>query len=160
MKWSQIDFTSKTLRTIRKKTKKKDRPARIIPLNAAAVEILTRRAKVQSLSGYVFFNTAGNKIDAGKLKKTFKKACEDSGIASFRFHDLRHTFATRLDQRGVDLYKIAKLLGHEDISTTQRYAHHCSESLRYGVEILDNKATSVLEEKSATLREKRKRKKG
>ena len=160
LKWSQIDFTSKTLRTIRKKTKKKDRPARIIPLNAAAVEILTRRAKVQSLSGYVFFNTVGNKIDAGKLKKTFKKAWEDSGIASFRFHDLRHTFATRLAQRGVDLYKIAKLLGHEDISTTQRYAHHCSESLRDGVEILDNQATSVLEEKPATLREKRKRKKG
>jgi hypothetical protein len=61
----------------------------------------------------------------------------------------RHTFATRLAQRGVDLYKIAKLLGHEDISTTQRYAHHCSESLRDGVEILDNQATSVLE--AATL---------
>jgi len=85
---------AQVIRNQRKKTKKKDRPRRIIPHNAAAVEILTRRAKVQSLSGYVFFNTAGNKIDAGKLKKTFKKACEDSGIASFRFHDLRHTFIT------------------------------------------------------------------
>jgi hypothetical protein len=41
------------------------------------------------------------------------------------------------DQKGVDLYKVAKLLGHADISTTQRYAHHYPESLRDGVEILD-----------------------
>ncbi|MBE0427385.1 MAG: tyrosine-type recombinase/integrase [Nitrospirae bacterium] len=43
---------------------------------------------------------------------------------------------TRLAQAGVDLYKIAKLLGHNDISTTQRYAHHCPESLRSSVDIL------------------------
>jgi integrase len=49
-----------------------------------------------------------------------------------------HTFATRLAQAGVDLYRIAKLLGHNDISTTQRYAHHCPESLRSGVDVLQN----------------------
>lgn len=55
----------------------------------------------------------------------------------FTFHDLRHTFATRLVQKGVDLYKVSKLLGHKDIATTQRYAHHYPESLRDGVNILD-----------------------
>ncbi len=64
---------------------------------------------------------------------TVKKA----GIEDFRFHDLRHTFATRLAQAGVDLYKISKLLGHKDIKMTQRYSHHCPESLRDGVEIID-----------------------
>jgi integrase len=59
------------------------------------------------------------------------------GIEDFRFHDLRHTFATRLAQAGVDLYKIAKLLGHKDIKMTQRYSHHYPESLRDGVEVLD-----------------------
>jgi len=56
----------------------------------------------------------------------------------FKFYDLRHTFATRLAQSGIDIYKIAKLLGHEDIRMTQRYAHHCPESLRSGVEILES----------------------
>ncbi len=60
-----------------------------------------------------------------------------AGIKDFRFHDLRHTFATRLAQAGVDLYKISKLLGHKDIKMTQRYAHHCPDSLRDGVEILE-----------------------
>ena len=41
-------------------------------------------------------------------------------------------------QRGIDIYKIARLLGHKDISTTQRYAHHYPESLRDGVEVLDH----------------------
>ena len=44
--------------------------------------------------------------------------------------------STRLAQAGVDLYKISKLLGHKDIKMAQRYAHHCPDSLRDGVEIL------------------------
>ena len=70
-------------------------------------------------------------------------------ITDFRFHDLRHTFATRLAQAGVDLYKISKLLGHKNIRTTQRYAHHCPDSLRDGVEILetDYNLTTIEEKK-------------
>jgi site-specific recombinase XerD len=59
------------------------------------------------------------------------------GIDNLWLHDLRRTFATRLAQAGVDLYKISKLLGHRDIKMTQRYAHHCPDSLRDGVEILE-----------------------
>lgn len=57
------------------------------------------------------------------------------GIENLWLRDLRHTFATRLAQAGVDLYKISKLLGHKDIKMTQRYPHHCPDSLRDGVEI-------------------------
>ncbi|MHC4139894.1 MAG: hypothetical protein ACYSR1_08600 [Planctomycetota bacterium] len=46
---------------------------------------------------------------------------------------------TRLAHKGLDIYKISRLLGHEDVQTTQkRYAHHCTERLRIGVEILDS----------------------
>jgi Site-specific recombinase XerD len=77
------------------------------------------------------------KIDRANLIKSFNVVNEKAGIQNFRFHDLRHTFATRLAQRGIDLYKISKLLGHCDIHMTQRYAHHCPESLRKGIEVLE-----------------------
>ncbi len=54
-------------------------------------------------------------------------------IEDFIFHDLRHAFATRLAESGVDLYKIQKLLG--------RYSHHCTDSLRSGMEVLDGIST-------------------
>ncbi len=61
-----------------------------------------------------------------------------TGISDFTWHGRRRTFATRLAHKGLDIYKISRLLGHEDLQTTQRrYAHHCTESLRIGVDILE-----------------------
>ncbi len=57
---------------------------------------------------------------------------------NINFHDLRHTFATHLAQRGVDIYKISKLPGHEDIKMTQCYSHHCLESSRSSIDILES----------------------
>ncbi len=69
------------------------------------------------------------------------------GFDNFRLHDLRHTFAARLAQAGVDIFKISKLLGHKDIKMTQRYAHHCPDSLRDGVEA--EKIAEALKEQDA-----------
>ena len=77
------------------------------------------------------------KINPQSLRYYFCKAMRIAGIKQFRWHDLSHTLSTRLAQSGVDLYKISKLLGHKDIKMTQRYAHHCPDSLRDGVEILE-----------------------
>jgi site-specific recombinase XerD len=79
----------------------------------------------------------GKKMIPENFMWRFYWAQQKAGIPHVRFHDLRHTFVTRLIQSGVDLYKVAKLLGHRDIRTTQRYAHHYPESLRDGVEALD-----------------------
>lgn len=64
-------------------------------------------------------------------------ALRKAGIARFRFHDLHHTFATRLIQAGVDVYTVQKLGRWKTISMVLRYAHHQPESLRGGAEVLD-----------------------
>jgi site-specific recombinase XerD len=129
---SNVDLFRKTI-TVKGKGDK----VRTIPLNALALDILKTRMKTHHIhSELVFPSATGTKIMRQRLVRAFTKAAKDSGLQDFHFHDLRHTFATRLAQAGVDLYKIAKLLGHNDVSTTQRYAHHCPESLRSSVDTL------------------------
>ena len=117
-------------------------------MNAKALDILKARNKVRSIKlNRVFFNSQGEAIDARNLLRTFYIAVKKAKLAKCRFHDLRHTFATRLVQAGVDLYEVQKLLRHKSPIMTQRYAHHFSESLRDGVETLDKISTILAHSK-------------
>jgi len=57
------------------------------------------------------------------LRKVWEAARKEAGISSVRFHDLRHTFATRMADAGMEMQELAKILGHTDISMTYRYYH-------------------------------------
>jgi integrase len=58
-----------------------------------------------------------------RAQNAFVKARTKAGLEGFRFHDLRHTFASRLVQCGVPLYDVMALMGHKSIAMVQRYAH-------------------------------------
>jgi|TARA_B100001964_G_C14190098_1_gene580632 integrase len=136
LEWSRVDLARKTAFI----QKTKNGKPKTIPLNQIVIDVLEQKlnGKVRHLkNGFVFLSNHGTKIDRHNLRRAFDKAKEKVGIKDFRFHDLRHTFATRLSQSGIDQYRISKLLGHEDARMTQRYSHHCAESLRSGVEILE-----------------------
>jgi integrase len=149
LKWSQVDLNRKSVTLL--VTKNKDK--RTIPLNLTVLKLLKDKSRVVNISGYVFVSKAGTRIDASNLRRAFNSAEERAGIENFRFHDLRHTFATRLVQAGVDLYVVKQLLGHKSIAMTMRYAHHYPESLRFGVEILDKCVDFTTLDKTKDLRQ-------
>ena len=68
----------------------------------------------------------------------FMRACRKAGIADFHFHDLRHTCAAWLRQKGVQLDLIQKQLGHRDLRMTARYAHVATQQVRDAVNTLDS----------------------
>ncbi len=140
LEWPNVDLFRRTATVVKSKNGEK----RTIPINQRVFELLKEKAKVRHIkSNFVFASEAGTKVDHRNLLRAFYNALTNAKIEDFRFHDLRHTFATRLAQAGVDLYKIAKLLGHKDIKMTQRYSHHYPESLRDGVEVLDRISTNL-----------------
>ena len=85
----------------------------------------------------IAYTKARGKVNFHTLRTAFEAAVGKAKIEGFRFHDLRHTFASRLAQSGTDPYTIQRLMGHKSFVTTQRYAHHYSESLRKGIAALD-----------------------
>ncbi len=131
LEWTRVDLKQKTILI----QKTKNGKPKTIPLNQKAFNVLVKRSKIGNLKNdLVFFSIRGTKFNRFNVKRDFGKVLKKAGIKNFRFHDLRHTFATRLIQKGEDIYKVAKLLGHRNIKSNQRYAHHCSESLRSGVD--------------------------
>ena len=118
--WGDIDFDRRTAYVA---TTKNGQP-KVLPLTDSVIRELQ------------LFDTKDNSlIFASKVKKDapycftkpWKKALEDADIKDFRFHDLRHTCASYLAQSGASLLEISFVLGHKQISVTQRYAHLCVE---------------------------------
>jgi len=132
--WRGVDFSRRTVTVLRSKNGER----RTIPVNETVLRVLKEKAKVRSLaSDLIFCSKSFTPMESGHLRRSFRLALTKAKIDEFHFHDLRHTFATRLVQAGIDLYKVQQLLGHKSPFMTQRYAHHYPESLRDGVEILD-----------------------
>ncbi len=82
-------------------------------------------------SDYLFPSRGGSRrpfiLD---MRIPFGKVCETAGIEGLHIHDLRHSFATLALQGGASLYDVSKLLGHSDISMTQRYSHVSEDTLQ------------------------------
>jgi integrase len=75
------------------------------------------------------------------VNRVFIPTVRRAEIQDFRFHDLRHSFASRLAMKGVDLATIGKLMGHHGIRMTERYAHLTEDRLRAAVETLTDTPT-------------------
>ncbi len=140
LRWTDVDLVRGFITLGTSKSGK----GRKIPLSgtvAAALGAVPHRGE------FVFWNPE-TRTHVKDVKKGFAAACanakkdpgdeKDKGIVGLRFHDLRHTAASKMVEAGVDLVTVSKILGHSSIQMTMRYAHPTPEALRAAVNSLGN----------------------
>jgi integrase len=134
LKWEQIDLQAREIKIVRTKSGK----PRVVDINSVLFDLLRTLERRGKNERGVFLNPKTGK-PYGKLQKSFRTACNKSGIKNLRFHDLRHTFASRLVERGADIIRVKELLGHSTVRITERYLHSNREERKKAVELLCQK---------------------
>lgn len=129
LKWEAIDLG----RGLIYLTDTKNGERREVLINEELRKILTKLKRYKN-SPYVFHKKDGEPYK--DVRKLFETALKKSGIIDFRFHDLRHTFASHLVMMGVDLKTIQELMGHKSIEMTLRYSHLSPAHKRSAIERL------------------------
>ena len=132
--WMCVDLERKFLTVIAKNAKSSK--SRHIPLNSVAVDVLKAWEDQQDSTSLVFPNKDKNSFD--NLDKSWSAVLKAAKITSFRWHDMRHHFASYLVMAGVDLNTVRELMGHSDIKMTLRYAHLAPEHKALAVSKLVN----------------------
>jgi integrase len=125
---SHVDFGLNVINVKQTKTGKD----RTVPMDVAVRETFVGLCEGLSDDDFVFMNSRTG-VQLTDVKHGFKSACRDAGVLDLNFHDLRHTFGTRLADAGVDIVKIAELMGHQSILTTRRYTHATDEGKRAAI---------------------------
>lgn len=131
--WNSIDL-DRAILTIHG-DKAKSGKTRHIPLNPEALAALQQwKNQAGAGEGLVFPSRTGGQMD--NVQKSWTTVLTMAGIKDFRWHDLRHTFASKLVMAGTDLNTVRELMGHSDIKMTLRYAHLGAEHKQAAVDSL------------------------
>ena len=149
LKWENVDLERESITIIQSKTLRR----KTIAINQQAREALNWLQE-NRYGELLFMWPWGDPIGKVTVYDAFKKACCASKIDDFRFHDLRHTFASHLVMAGVDLVTVKELLGHKTINMTNRYTHLAQEHKAQAVAKLEDRykaAASETQTQSATV---------
>ncbi|TDF35523.1 DUF4102 domain-containing protein [Alteromonadaceae bacterium M269] len=130
--WQNVDLTNKTLTVISENAK--SGKTRHIPLNNEAYNTLKDWKADSDSNGYVFKGQDGKQLL--EIRKSWAGILNNAKIEDFRFHDLRHHFASKLVMASVDLNTVRELLGHSDLTMTLRYAHLAPEHKAAAVNLI------------------------
>ena len=131
--WSWVDLDRKVLTVPRSKHGEKRR----VYLNDTAIAAFRTLWKFSQGTGKVFAHLYSSDETIG-AREWFRAMLDDAKVKNFRWHDLRHTFASRLVMAGVDIRTVQELMGHKTIQVTLRYAHLAPEHQLEAVQRLCN----------------------
>jgi len=148
LNWADVDLKRKRI-TVRGH-KAKSGTTRHLPLNSDVYQCLQNWRQQDIGNGLVFPGKDGGPFD--NVNKSWRGILKDALIEGFRWHDMRHDFASRLVMAGVDLGSVRELLGHSDFKLTLRYAHLAPEHKAEAVERLVQK-TVIKNHDNVDLRE-------
>jgi integrase len=131
LRWRDVDFAGRTIRVrasyyLGQLTTPKSGKVRAVPMApdvAAALARLAQRVHWVGDDDLVFAGEAGRYLDGSALRRRYKAALAAAGLRPLRFHDLRHTFGTRMIAKA-DIRRVQEWMGHADIQTTMRYLHY------------------------------------
>ena len=139
LRWEHVNFDTGIITVPRAKNGE----VRHVPMNDSVRSIL-RSLPSRMRSEWTFPTRRGNptQADTWVLRK-FKPALERAGIENFHWHDLRHSFASRLVMCGLPLTTVKELMGHKTIAMTLRYSHLAPEHLMQAVQKLTDTAVST-----------------
>jgi integrase len=135
LRWRDIDFDASTIRVrasyaAGKLTTPKSGKVRAVPMAPDVATALARIGRRQRFTGeddFVFAGESGMPLNPDALSSRYEKALEAGGLRRLRFHDLRHTFGTRMI-READIRRVQEWMGHADIQTTMKYLHYESRA--------------------------------
>jgi integrase len=130
LRWRDIDFAGSSVRVRASHyagnlTTPKSGKVRAVPLApdvASALAALGQRAHWAGDDDLVFAGDTGSYLDGSALRRRYKATLGHAGLRPLRFHDLRHTFGTRMIAKA-DIRRVQEWMGHADIQTTMRYLH-------------------------------------
>jgi integrase len=141
-KWEHVNWEKKTLLVPRSKSGR----SRLIQLNSAALDLL--RSIPRTPQDVFIFPSPLTGRPSPSLHFPWTRIRKRAGLTGFRLHDLRHSFASFLVNKGVSIYVVQGLLGHANVRATQRYAHLANETLSDAAELIP---TVVLTTQAATI---------
>jgi integrase len=141
LQWSQVDLTEGYISLIGMMTK--NHRSRIIPLTPAAISILKDLKEKKGGSDLVF-PSRGDLKKPRDMHMAFDRAVKQAGLTDIpgagklRIHDLRHLCASYLLMTGNDVETVREILGHRDVSTTQKYLHVVNEYKKKAIAKISN----------------------
>ncbi|NQU05048.1 MAG: site-specific integrase [Calditrichaeota bacterium] len=136
LEWSDIDMDNREIRVqVKKHWQPKNGHSRTIPMSDQVYEIISNRKEHGESDRWVFSRSDGSKYPVNYLWRKLQTILKRLSIQG-NVHKFRHTFASMLVQQGVDLYRVIALMGHRDVSTTQRYANLRKSALHDAIQCL------------------------